>query len=126
MNNDNKRLILVSGLCIIFYLLYMNYLREKYPNMNKAVEQETVASEQGKKVGNTTNPSLKAAQGEQIVSNQEETSSEETVPKLTNAELTIENADVIYRFNQGNSSVRSIELKKYSAEAGKKDKKQAG
>ena len=106
-----RNTILTIVMCIVFYLLYNQYLDKKYPDrFNIKNKVEETATDDGSS-SNVTNDSEGNTSSGATIS---EAPVSEVVAELEEKDLVIENSEISYVFDQYSASLQKLTLKKYS------------
>ncbi|MBC62503.1 MAG: hypothetical protein CMP11_08595 [Zetaproteobacteria bacterium] len=92
--------------CVIFYITYENYLTQKYPNRFKTNLQQTEHSE-------APPPSEQNDNEKNFDIKESESDFRSDVALVSEEELTVENEDVRYTFNQKTGGLDSVILKSF-------------
>lgn len=107
-----KNNIAFIGVCLVFYLAYSQYLNTKYPDRFKHEEAQTTAELSHEKTSEANSSSGKASDSGSFQP-LAESSIQESVSLLDPKELTLENDEVQYIFNQVLGGIEEAVLKKY-------------
>jgi len=105
---ESRNSLLAIACCVAFYLLYTQYLNQRYPDLNKPQPAATEAPANQATVQTTPAPASK------IETPQVKPAAD--VKRLTETETRIENEDGVFFFDQNSGGIKSIRLKKYLSE----------
>lgn len=102
--------------CLVFYLGYSQYLNSKYPNrLNPRNEPASeVATSDERSQPQISAPSELTE--EKLAQPSADATPTANIPLLSESELTIENSDVIYKFDQYGGGLKTVILKNFTAE----------
>jgi len=114
----DKRTIIGIIACVLFYLGYTKYLQYKYPEYGKPTPAgEQLATQDQTKSGTDAGPAPVPTALKPEAATAED---EPAFALLSQAELRLENPDVVYQFVQKQSALSSIKLKSYQSDDLKK------
>jgi YidC/Oxa1 family membrane protein insertase len=107
MNNERRNIVLAIVACIGFYLAFNSYMAKKYPQQNKPVSAESQST--------TPADQQSTVEAKPSVQSPELSSStpSEQFSRLDASLLEFDGPELKIRMNQDNSSISSVELKKY-------------
>jgi YidC/Oxa1 family membrane protein insertase len=105
----NRGTFIAIALCIALYLGWNQYLTSKYPGFGK---QEKTTSESSGQLGKT-GVQIASTPSNSAPTDVHKEADQKNVPKLSEAELTFDAADVTFAMSQELGSVKSAKLKRY-------------
>ena len=111
MNRESAQPIIGIVLCVLFFLGYQQYITKKYRQESGSVSTENTL---GKEPANSAPSHVSGASVGDLLSG----AGEINAPRLTPAELTLENEDIVYKFDQELVAIESIRLKRYQSTRG--------
>ena len=103
-----RNTVLAIVLCVIFYIAYNQYLDKKYPDRYNFNNQKNTAQSE---INSDSNVSVDTqGRAESLIQEEEQ---QKEIAILSDEELSFENEDVAYVFDQNSASFKSVVLKKY-------------